>query len=172
MFCSKKPPTTLQSASRSPCFCHPCSSKTLCSFHISLQPYQFGITRTQRKSADIPSRVSIYWLRDIRCTAWDHRVVDLVSLLCRSLSMLHRLEELDLGNNELYSLVRWLLSLEFGERSRKNLLFSSSSCNLRSRESSFHLLSHSWRRNICFELWFYVLRPFKRSTIHWQIEQG
>lgn len=36
---------------------------------ISLQPYQFGITRTPRKSADIPSRVSIDWLRDIRCTA-------------------------------------------------------------------------------------------------------
>ncbi len=29
------------------------------SFCLSLQPFQFGITRTQRKSADVPARVSI-----------------------------------------------------------------------------------------------------------------
>lgn len=40
---------------------------------------------------------------------WGHRVVDLPPLIHRSLSMLHRLEELDLGNNELYSLVGFLV---------------------------------------------------------------
>lgn len=31
----------------------------------SLQPFQFGIARTERKSADIPTRVSIHWMHDM-----------------------------------------------------------------------------------------------------------
>ena len=116
-------------------------------FCSSLQPFQFGITRTQRKSAHIPTRVSIQptavvislniyeWLYHISpkfslCAVVQVRsfkptfqgptsplkllhlycgfyfmLSSLASVTHRSLSLLHRLEELDLGNNELYNLV-------------------------------------------------------------------
>lgn len=87
-----------------------------------LQPFQFGITRTQRESADIPSWVSLQWLKDSSCFHRGYEAVIVTvskgvnstpSLVYRSLSMLHKLEELDLGNNELYSLVScfclWIL---------------------------------------------------------------
>lgn len=72
--------------------------------------------------------------------------------------MLHRLEELDLGNNELYSLVSlfvclisWALGNVFTHKmSRTRSPISLSlycPSNLASLENSFHLLSHSWEED-------------------------
>lgn len=134
------------------------------------------------------------------CTIWnpssteviERHSVSFLSCVCvthRSLSLLHRLEELDLGNNELYSLVSRLSVWVRGDlftakqakrEEKKNNTFPVSvfpyclSASA-SPENSFHLLSHRWAEDHL--LWTLVLssnlaRAVKVSTIYWQIRRS
>lgn len=152
-----------------------------------MQPFQFGFIRTQRKYADIPTRVSIQYILCYQscssCRTGSNPVSSLSSLIHRSLSMLHRLEELDLGNNELYSLVScfFLDATKACSQNEQNKTFPISfpflycPSNLASLENSFHVLSHRWEEDHL--LWALVfscnlMRAVKCVVIYWQIKRS